>query len=64
MNPKSPDYFAFKPASPNFERNALIVGVVCLAICIIELVLHPVQFFRSYLFGEVFWLGIGLSCMA
>ncbi|HEX5481186.1 MAG TPA: hypothetical protein VFZ08_01015 [Terriglobia bacterium] len=46
-----------------FQRNALIVGVVCLAICIIELVFHPAQFFRSYLFGEVFWLGIGLSCM-
>src|SRR5579875_2136887 len=45
------------------QRKALGVGIVCLALCLIELVIHPTQFLRSYLFGEVFWLGIGLSCM-
>lgn len=45
------------------QRTALIIGIICLALCTIELVFHPAQFFRSYLFGEVFWLGIGLSCM-
>lgn len=63
MNSNSSDYFSFRPANANLQRNALIVGVVCLAICLIELFRQPTQFFRSYLFGEVFWLGIGLSCL-
>ncbi|MDE3178967.1 MAG: hypothetical protein KGM47_04830, partial [Acidobacteriota bacterium] len=46
-----------------FQKKALVVGVVCLAICLIELVINPTQFFRSYLFAEMFWLGIALSCM-
>ncbi|MGH9326071.1 MAG: hypothetical protein ACRD2B_05210 [Terriglobia bacterium] len=62
MNPYPPDYFAFRPTG-SFQRNALVVGVVCLGVCFIELARNPTQFFRSYLFGEVFWLGIGLSCM-
>src|SRR5487761_1054969 len=63
MNSNSSDYFSFRPANANLQRNALIVGVVCLAICVAELFVNPTQFFRSYLFGEVFWLGIALSCM-
>lgn len=57
------DHPAFMLGEPGWKRTSLVVGIVCLAVCIIELVLHPVQFFRSYLFAEVFWLGIGLSCM-
>ncbi len=62
MTLNSPESYRLGPVS--FQRKALVVGIVCLAICIIELVIHPTQFFRSYLFAEVFWLGIALSCMA
>lgn len=57
------DHQSFMLGQSGPQRKALVIGVVCLAICVIELILHPVQFFRSYLFAEVFWLGIGLSCM-
>ncbi|MGH9404753.1 MAG: hypothetical protein ACRD3D_02825 [Terriglobia bacterium] len=57
----SPERYHLGPAS--LQRNALIVGIVCLALCLIELFRNPTQFYRSYLFGEVFWLGIALSCM-
>jgi hypothetical protein len=61
MNSYSPDSLRYEPNG--FQTKALVVGVVCLLVTLIELFLHPVQFFRSYLFGEVFWLGIGLSMM-
>jgi hypothetical protein len=61
MNSYSPSSLRYEPEG--FQTKALAVGVVCLVITLIELFLHPVQFFRSYLFGEVFWLGIGLSTM-
>lgn len=61
MNSYSAESLRYEPNG--FRTKALVVGVVCLAITLIELFLYPVQFFRSYLFGEVFWLGIGLSSM-
>ncbi|MGH9327949.1 MAG: hypothetical protein ACRD2B_14870 [Terriglobia bacterium] len=60
MNSDHPS-FMLEHSGP--QKKVMIIGIVCLAICLIELFLHPVQFFRSYLFGEVYWLGIGLSCM-
>jgi hypothetical protein len=61
MNSYSPESLRYD--ADGFRTKALIVGVVCLVVTVIELFLRPVQFFRSYLFGEVFWLGIGLSTM-
>lgn len=61
MNSYTPDSLRYEPNG--FQTRATIVGVVCLLITLIELFLHPTQFFRSYLFGIVFWLGIGLSVM-
>ena len=61
MNSYSSESLRYEPNG--FRTKALIVGVVCLAVTLIELFLAPVQFFRSYLFGVVFWLGIGLSSM-
>jgi hypothetical protein len=62
MNSYSPQSLQYEPQG--FQSRALAVGVICLIITLIELFLHPTQFFRSYLFGVVFWLGIGLSCTA
>src|ERR1700745_3054331 len=40
------------------------VGVVALIICICGGVFAPAQFFRSYLASYLFYLGIGLGCLA
>ncbi len=41
----------------------LVVGVVGLALCVLGLLGDPVQFFRSYLFAYLFWLGISFGCL-
>jgi hypothetical protein len=61
MNSNSPESYRIGPTG--LQRSSLLVGIVCLGVCLIELFKNPTQFYRSYLFGEVFWLGIGLSCM-
>src|SRR5262249_40481658 len=57
----------FESARPDlevFRRNALIVGVVALAIGLIGAFLNPAQFFRSYLLGFLFCIGVRLGCFA
>ncbi len=61
MTSYSPESLRLEPRG--VRTKAFAVGVVCLAVTLIEFFINPTQFFRSYLFGEVFWLGIGLSCM-
>ncbi|HEV2617419.1 MAG TPA: hypothetical protein VGU63_12510 [Candidatus Acidoferrales bacterium] len=46
------------------QKRALIAGLVALAICIIGAIFSPEQFFRSYLFAYVFWIGFPLGGMA
>lgn len=43
---------------------ALLVGVVGAGLCVVGYVVHPAQFFRSYLMGFMFWLGVVLGCLA
>ena len=43
---------------------ALVVGIIGVVLCVIGFVTQPVQFYRSYLFGYLFWLGLGLGCMS
>jgi hypothetical protein len=46
------------------SRNiALLTGIVGLAITALGLFVSPSQFFRSYLWAFLFWLGIGLGCL-
>lgn len=47
-----------------WQSTALIVGVVALAICAAAGFINPAQFFRSYLIGFLFWLGIALGSLA
>jgi hypothetical protein len=52
------------PEVDQFQRRALMVGGVAVAVCIIGAIFNLDQFFRSYLVAYVFWLGITLGCLA
>src|SRR5712691_1745958 len=43
---------------------ALVVGLVCLALCLFGWSVSPREFFIAYLFAELVWLGVALGCMA
>ena len=45
------------------QRGSLIVGVAGTGLCLVGALLGRQQFFQSYLFAYVFWLGIGLGCL-
>jgi len=47
-----------------FQKLALIVGVVALALCGAGVALNKAQFFQSYLFGYLFWFGIAVGCFS
>jgi hypothetical protein len=47
-----------------WQRRLLIVGIAFLVAAIIDGILHPQQFFRSYLLGYMFWTGLSLGCTA
>jgi len=57
------DFMAPKDAA-RWQSRALLVGVVALAISIAGAFANPTQFFRSYLIGFLFWLGIALGSLA
>lgn len=46
------------------QRVALLVGVLGLVLCVIGLFVDRDQFFRSYLFGYLFWLGMAVGSLA
>jgi hypothetical protein len=57
------------PAPPGLgkiQRRSLVIGVVFLAGTVIAAITehNGAQFFRSYLLGYVWWLGITLGCLA
>src|SRR5438067_669784 len=54
------------PEISRIQQRSLIIGVAGLALLLVgALVLRePEQFFRSYLLGYVFWIGIALGCLA
>jgi hypothetical protein len=47
-----------------FQRGCLIVGAGALALCLLGGWFSRQQFFQSYLFAYIFWLGIALGCLA
>jgi hypothetical protein len=51
---------------PDFARVqsiALTVGLVGFALCLVGWVTNADQFFRSYLLGYLFWIGLALGCL-
>lgn len=51
------------PHIDRLQRQALIVGVAALVLSVIGAIFSPAQFFQSYLFAYVFWIGIALGSM-
>jgi hypothetical protein len=47
-----------------FQRRAMWIGAVALVLCLVAMLVNPTQFFRSWLFGWLFWLSFPLGCMA
>src|SRR5687767_5081105 len=45
------------------QRNALVAGVVGLALVVVGVLVDLDQVFQSYLFAYLFWLGISLGCL-
>lgn len=46
------------------QRTAFITGVAALVVCILGAFLSPDYFFRSWLVGWVYWIGVALGCLA
>jgi hypothetical protein len=46
-----------------YQRPALIVGVIALALALVGAFLDLQQFWRSYLLAYIFWLQIALGCL-
>jgi hypothetical protein len=47
-----------------WEKPTALAGLALLAVSVIGAFFDPGQFFRSYLFGYLFWLGLALGSMA
>lgn len=45
------------------QRMALVAGVIGLVLCAVGALLNPTQFFQSYLFAYLFWLGLALGSL-
>ncbi|HWP45417.1 MAG TPA: hypothetical protein VNO14_19415 [Blastocatellia bacterium] len=52
------------PELDNVGKWSLILGVIGLLVGVIWWFFNSEQFFRSYLIGFVFWIGIALGCLA
>jgi len=55
---------SLQPGLSRLQKSALAVGVAALALCAAGAFQSPTQFFRSYLFAFVFWVGVTLGCSA
>ena len=45
-----------------FQIAGLVIGLIGLCLCALGAFTDPAQFFPSYLFGCLFWLGLALGC--
>jgi hypothetical protein len=52
------------PDPRRYQRWLIIVGVVALLITLIAAVIEPQQFFQSYLFAYMFWIGLVMGSLA
>lgn len=52
------------PVARTIAQRSFIAGAVFAVLTLIGAFLQPDQFFRSYVLGFMFWLGLPLGCMA
>lgn len=58
-----PDIYAAPPSVTRLQTRALWVGMAGLALCAFGALTNPAQFFRSYLVGYLFALGLALGSL-
>ena len=46
------------------QKKSFLIGIIVIGVSLILAFLSPVQFFRSYLFAYVFWVGLALGSLA
>jgi len=51
------------PELSGLRRAALVAGGVGLVALLAGAVFSPAQFFRSYLYGYMYWVGLGIGCL-
>ncbi|MFN2454987.1 MAG: hypothetical protein ABR577_12270 [Pyrinomonadaceae bacterium] len=56
--------YAPPPAVRSLYKEAAVVGVLGIVALLVGVILAPEQFFRSYLFAYMFWLGLALGSLA
>lgn len=55
---------SLRPKLDRLQQRALIIGVVGLALCVVGAFIGSTeQFFRSYLFGYIFWVGLSIGSL-
>lgn len=59
MSPSDPDTLQIG----QWQRMSLLVGIAATLLAIVGWLLDSEQFLRSYLYGYLFWLGMGLGCL-
>lgn len=47
-----------------WQQRLSILGIVLLVAALVDGFFHPEQFFRSYLLGFMYWIGLSLGCAA
>ena len=63
LNLRQSDY-AVPATAEQWQKRAMIAGVVGVIICIAGAVLSLDQFLRGYLIAYMFWTGLSLGCLA
>ncbi len=58
------DLEAIKPQLNKIQRTALGVGALATLGCLVGAFGNPAQFYQSYLFGYLFWIGLALGSLA
>lgn len=55
---------ALRPRLSALQRMAFFVGLLGIVVALLGFMSDPEQFFRSYLLGYVYWVGLSLGCLA
>ncbi|HEX4495250.1 MAG TPA: hypothetical protein VIE43_06235 [Thermoanaerobaculia bacterium] len=63
VSPATPAYAA-PAAVDRLQTTGLVAGAIGLLLCALGWFVAPDYFFRGYLVGWVFWVGVSLGCMA